>query len=228
MRFLSAAVLLILTTFAISQDKLCDAASASTVDHDAGVIVQKVTLSGKRGSNDATVYLPDKEIADGAVAFSHSAIHADDGSQVDLLPFALRLAHAGAVVIVPARALLWPPRDQVTNREGPVVICAEHWLIDHTKVFNNGEPTLNDNKVVRRGYAYVGPRLCDPALPDCKFMSPFYSEDCGLKHYCRENVWVSVGETGRDDSTHRILSDQGSKAANWIQRQLGLAPISTQ
>ena len=59
-------------------------------------------------------------------------------------------------------------------------------LIDHNKVFNNGEPTVNDdNSVVRLGYAYVGPRLCDPAAPsDCDYMSPFASEDCFLKHYC--------------------------------------------
>jgi hypothetical protein len=195
MRFSLAATLLILTaslSFAQNQveEKFCDAASATTVGHDAGVIIQRVTLSGKWGSNSATVYLPDKEIPEGAVLFSHSAIQADGGLSVDLLPFALTLAHAGAVVIVPERSLLWLPTGRSTNREGAVVICAEHWLIDHTKVFNNGEPTVNDgNRVVRWGYAYVGPRLCDPAVPsDCDYMSPFASEDCFLKHYCRPAV----------------------------------------
>ncbi len=51
------------------------------------------------------VYLPDKEIADGGVVFSHSAIHADTGASVDLLPFALTLARAGAAVVVPRRTL---------------------------------------------------------------------------------------------------------------------------
>jgi hypothetical protein len=111
------------------------------------------------------------------VLFSHSAIQADGGLSVDLLPFALTLAHAGAVVIVPERSLLWLPTGRSTNREGAVVICAEHWLFDHTKVFNNGAPTVNDeNRVVRWGYAYVGPRLCDPAVPsDWDSMSPFAS-----------------------------------------------------
>jgi hypothetical protein len=72
MRFSLAATLLILTaslSFAQNQvkEKFCDAASATTVGHDAGVIIQRVTLSGKWGSNSATVYLPDKEIAEGAV-----------------------------------------------------------------------------------------------------------------------------------------------------------------
>jgi hypothetical protein len=232
MRFSLAATLLVLTaslTFAQNQskEKLCDAASATAVGHDAGVIIQRVVLSGKWGSNSAKVYLPDKETAEGAVLFSHSAIHADGGLSVDLLPFALTLAHAGAAVIVPERSLLWLPTDRSTNREGAVVICAEHWLVDHTTVFNNGEPTVNgDNRVVRWGYAYVGPRLCDPAVPsDCEYLSPFASEDCSLKHYCRPAVYVDVGETGGGDNTNSIISDQGSGAANWLQKELGLSPI---
>jgi hypothetical protein len=227
-RFLSAASLLVLTaSVALSQDRLCDAGSASTVDHNAGVIVQKVTLSGKWGRNDATVYLPDKEVAEGAVVFSHSAIHSDTGASVDLLPFALTLARAGAAVIVPERSLVWPPTDRFTNREGAVVICGEHWLVDHAKVFNHGEPTINDkNIIVRTGYAYVGPRVCDPTIPsDCNFVDPFNSEDCALKHYCRQSVSVPVGETSGGDNTQRILSDGGTQSARWLEKQLGLAPI---
>jgi|ERR1700722_8835166 hypothetical protein len=232
MRFRSAATLLVLTasfTFAQNQSKgkLCDTASAATIHRDGGVIVEKVILSGNWGSNEATVYVPDKDIADGAVVFSHSAIQTETGSSVDLLPIALTLAHAGAAVIVPLRSLVWPPTDRSTNREGAVVICAEHWLVDHTKVFNNGEPTVNDkNIVVRQGYAYVGPRLCDPVVPDqCEFIHPFVSEDCALKRYCRHNVWVPVGETEGGENTRSIISDQGSRAASLLQKELGLAPI---
>lgn len=232
MRFLSVAALLVCcASLALAQvqgkAKLCDAPSATTVDHDAGVIVQNVLLSGKWGSNEATFYLPDKEIADAAVVFSHSAIRADSGASVDLLPFALTLARAGAAVIVPQRTLMWPPTDQSMNRKGPVVICAEHWLIDHTKVFNNGEQTVDErNIVVRGGYAYVGPTLCDPEVAyDCNFTDPFVSEDCSLKHYCRHSVWVPVGETEGGDNTNEILSDGGLTAAHWLQRRLGLAPI---
>jgi hypothetical protein len=141
--------------------------------------------------------------------------------------FALMLAHAGAAVIVPERSLLWPPTGRSTNREGAVVICAEHWLVGHTKVFNNGEQTVNDkNIVVREGYAYVGPRVCDLAVPsDCVFTSPFIAEDCALKHYCRHFVWVPVGETEGGDSTRSILSDRGLRSARWLQPHLGLAPI---
>jgi len=53
------------------------------------LMVQKVTLSGTWGSTDAMVYVPDKEVTDGAVVFSHSAIHADTGASVDLAAFAL-------------------------------------------------------------------------------------------------------------------------------------------
>jgi hypothetical protein len=227
MRCSLAAALLVLTAslaFAQDQDrdKLCDAASASRVDHDAGVIVQKVTLIGKWGRNDAIVFLPDKEIAEGAVVFSHSSIHADRAA-TDLLPLALTLAHAGAAVIVPERSLLWPPTDQSTNREGAVVTCAAHWLVDHTKVFNNGVPTVsNDNIVVRQGYAYLGPLLCAPSLPsDCHLTGPFE----GGRYY-RPSVWVPVGQTSGGDSTHGIISDGGLQAARWLQKALGLAPIT--
>lgn len=48
-----------------------------------------------------------------------------------------------------------------------------------TKVFNNGEQTVNNQStVVRTGYAYLGPGECD-------FMSPFVPEDCPGKHPCR-------------------------------------------
>jgi hypothetical protein len=236
MSFRVAATLLLLSaSLALAQgrskDKLCDAASATTVSHDAGVIVQKVLLSGKWGHHEAIAYLPDKEIVDGAVLFSHSAIHADTGASVDLLPFALTLAHAGAAVIVPERPLIWPPTDRAMNREGPMVICAEHWLIDHTKVFNNGEATLktvNDKNIVEReGYAYVGPLLCDPAVPSaCEFIDPFIAENCALKRYCRTPGFVvAIGEIGGGDNTQNILSDGGLWAARAIQKQLGLSPI---
>lgn len=191
------------------------------------MIIQKVVLSGEWGSNEATAYLPDKASAEGAVVFSHSAIHSDSGASMDLLPFALTLARAGAAVVVPRRSLTWPPSERSTNREGAAVICAQHWLVDHTKVFNNGEPTVDEtNTVLREGYAYVGPGLCDPAIASgCKYTSPFDSEDCVLKHYCRQSVWVPVGETEGADNTNDILSDGGLKAVRWLQRQLKLAPI---
>lgn len=236
MRFCLAATLLLLTaSLVFAQDpakrSLCDAASTTTIDRDAGVIIQKVMLSGKWGHNEAMFYMPDKEIADGAVLLSHSAIHADTGASVDLLPFALTLAHAGAAVIVPERSLIWPPTESAMNREGAVVICAEHWLIDNSKIFNNGEPTLktvNDkNIVVREGYAYVGPRLCDPAIPsDCEFLDPFLAEDCALRRYCRTSLFgVPMGEIEGGDNTRDILSDGGLWAARAIQKQLGLSPI---
>lgn len=171
------------------------------------------------------VYLPDKEIADGALVFSHSAIHTDTRASVDLLPFALTLARAGAAVVVPRRTLTWLPSDRSTNREGAVVICAEHWLVDHTRVFNNGKPTVNnENIVVREGYGYVGPRLCDPSVPsDCRFSTPFC---VGMvNRYCVHGVWVPVGETEGGDSTNSILSDGGLESACWLQHRLGLAPI---
>jgi hypothetical protein len=205
----------------------CAFGSTTTVEHNAQVTIHKVTLSGSWGSAVAMVYVPDKEVADGAVVFSHSSIHADTGTSVSLLPFALTLAHAGAAVIVPQRTLVWLPTSLSANREAEPVVCAEHWLIDHTKVFNNGEPTVNENNiVVREGYAYVGPRLCDPEVTsDCNYTDPFNLEDCSLKHYCRPSTWVPVGETEGGDNTNKILSDGGLWAARSLQRVLKLAPI---
>lgn len=135
-------------------------------------------LSGKWGSNEATVYLPDKETADAAVAVSHSEIHSDSGGSVELLPLALRLAHAGAAVIVSKRTLKWPPTDRSTNREGAVVVCTEHWLVHHMKLRNNGKATLNEKGVVvNLGYAYVGPKLCGFS-PSYSGLHPTDDDDC--------------------------------------------------
>ena len=49
-------------------------------------------------------------------SFLHSAIHAGTGAPVNLLSFALTLARARAVVIVPERSLAWPPRNCSTPR----------------------------------------------------------------------------------------------------------------
>jgi hypothetical protein len=60
-------VTVLASSIAAAQDKLCDSAEASTVTQGSGVTVQKVTLRGKWGSNSATIFLPDKEIAEGVV-----------------------------------------------------------------------------------------------------------------------------------------------------------------
>src|SRR4029077_17133983 len=222
MRLLVAATFFVCcASLAFAQDQgenLCGSASVTTVDHDGGVTVQKVTLSGKWGSNEAIAYLPDKKVADGAIVFSHSAIHANNGASVDLLPFALTLARAGAAGIAPQRTLTWMPQDRSTNREGAPVICAGRWIVDHTRVFNNGKPTVNkENIVVREGYGYVGPRLCDPAVAsDCKLSTEF--EGFCRPRYCH-GVWVPVGETEGGDNTDDILSDGGLRSAQWLQRR---------
>lgn len=214
------------------REKVCGggAASAVTVDHDGGVTVQKVTLSGKWGHQEATFYLPEKEIADGAVLFSHSAIHADSGASVDLHPFALTLAHAGAAVMLPERTMNWPAADATMNREGAEVVCAEHWLVDHTKVFNDGEATVKPvngrDIVVRESYAYVGPNLCDPTFaPSCELTDPFHFDDCGYTRYCRTSVvYVCIGEY-QPRVTDHVLSSGWLREAQFIQKLLGLAPI---
>jgi len=238
MRILASATLLVFSaSLALCQnppnENLCNAASATTVSHADGVIVQEVVLRGKWGTNKATAYLPDKETADGGVVFSHSEIHSDTGASMNLLPFALTLAHAGAAVIVPHRTLLWPATDQWMNREGGVVICAEHWLIDHAKVFNNGEGTsqVRDGEriLVHEGYAYVGPNLCDPLETSyCEHKLPFLYDDCGYTHYCRTAMMqLQLGETDPGDRTKQMLSEGGLWEAQWIQKHLGLTPVET-
>ena len=236
MRILLAAALLAgcaSSGFARNQtdESLCNSPAATTVDRDGGVTVENLILSGRWGSNQATVFLPRKEPAGGAVVFSHSRIHSDTGASVDLLPMAFTLARAGAAVIVPRRTLIWLPRDRSTNREGGVVVCAEQWLVDHAKVFNHGEEAVNKNNiVVRVGYAYVGPSLCDPwGGSDCRYINPFISGRCDADipgKYCRHYARVFLGEGEHPGSTLRILSDGGLKSAQWVQKELGLARIS--
>ncbi len=145
MRILVIATLVVYSaSLALSQNRrdenLCNAASTATVHHADGVIVKELVLSGKWVTNKATAYLPDKEIADGGIVFSHSAIHSDTGASMRPAGFCSDIGSGWCGCDCPASDFsLWPATDQWMNREGGVVICAEHWLIDHAKVFNNGE-----------------------------------------------------------------------------------------
>jgi hypothetical protein len=216
------------TSLANAQSKSCTTSAASQIDRSDSVIVEKVTLSGDWGTNVATIFRPDKDIAQGAVLFSHSEIHQEGQPPVDLFPLAITLTRAGAAVIVPERSLTWLPPERTTNREGGVVICAEHWLVEHTKLVNDGKPLLNDDRViVRWGFAYVGPDVCDPRVSECRVIDPFNSEPQPASVHDRVPVWVPLGETEGGDNTRSIISDSGLGAAKWIQRQLRLSPIQS-
>ncbi len=205
------AVAFLSPSIAATRDKLCSPAEAFGINRSAGVIVQKVTLSGKWGTNSATLFLPDKEIAEAAVLLSHSAIHTDTGASVDLLPFALTLARAGAAVLVPDRILNWPPSTAVANREGAAVTCAAQWIVENVKV------------ALRETYGYVGPRVCDPDIAGhCRLSIPF-----GTTAVPSPAVWVPLGETAGGDNTNGMLSTGGLHSAQWLQQMLGLAPIQS-
>ena len=216
-------VTLVLTSaLAPAQDGLCKPASASTVNSGSSVIVQRVTLSGPWGTNQATVFLPDQEIADGGIVFSHSTIKStDNDATTDLLPLALTLAHAGAAVIVPDRSITWPSTDRAMNREGAVVVCAARWLVTNVKVFNAPNQTVAKGKVVREPYGYVGPLICDPKQPsECHLNAPFDAAP-GLAW-----VWVPVAETEGGDNTKGFVATGGLGSAKFLQRHLGLRPIN--
>jgi hypothetical protein len=51
---------------------------------EAEVIMQKVVVTGDWGSNEITVYLPGKHVADSAVLVSHSTIHANSGKSAEM------------------------------------------------------------------------------------------------------------------------------------------------
>jgi hypothetical protein len=106
---------------------LCRNSVASTIDQGAGVTVQTVTLAGDWGRNEATVFLPDRELAQGGIVFSHSKISWND-AETDLIPAALALARAGAAVIVPSHhdlGIRRIVRPIVTVRS---LVCAQRWL----------------------------------------------------------------------------------------------------
>ena len=88
----------------------------------------------------------------------------------------------------------------------------------------NGEKVL-----VREGYAYVGPELCNPSETSyCEHKMPFLFDDCGYTRYCRTAiVHLQIGETGHGDRTNEILSAGGLWEAQWLQRHLGLMPVGT-
>ena len=215
-------VLILASSTATAQENLCSPAKVSTVDQASGIVVKKVALSGSWGTNTATVFLPDKEIADGAALFSHSMIQSDNGTSADLIPVALTLARAGAAVIGPERTMLWPPKDEWTNREGGVVICAAQWLRENVKLPNDGKQVTNkDNIVIRVGYAYVGPHICDPtSTSECQLTSPFAwpSQPNGVKV---DAAYVPVGEPGNGE----MMRFGGVPDTRSIARWLGLSQI---
>jgi len=230
MRFLSTVALLVCTAaLGFSQDErndiVCNSTPASTVGHEAHVIVQRVVLTGPWGRNEVTAYLPEN-VAESAVLFSHSAIHADSGESADLRLLARKLAQAGAAVVVPERTLIWSPEDWATNRAGAPVICAHRWLVDHVKVVKGGEPDTDENRgIVRYGYAYVGPRLCDPAaVAVCRYTMPDNWDCVSRKRQCQPTLWVPVGETEGGDSTLRMLSGEALQSVQWLEGRVRLSP----
>jgi len=247
MRFGLLLLLVLSASIATAQfqgnDAFCDHASAVTVNHDSGVIIQELTLRGKWGQNPATVYLPESGLAQAAVVFSHSAIYSD-GATTDLLPFAFTLARAGAAVIVPDRTLLRHTNPQQpirfsTNREPEPVMCASRWLMDNSKLVNQGASVKEENGTIRVwDYVYVGPELCDLNLVCNLFgdtaLMPFLSER--HKYGYSEILWVPMGEPRSrrqsseeheaGDILKRTISDKGLQAAQWIQKKTRLAPIT--
>ena len=215
-------------SLALAQDRLCTNATESSVDRADGIIAEKVTLNGSWGTNVATFLRPDKDIVQSAIVFSHSDIHPDGRSSVSLLPLAMTLARAGSAVIIPERTLNWLPKDESMNREGGIVLCAAHWIVEHTKVINQGEPVRSDHHIVKWGYAYWGPVLCDPQSPDCHHgVMPFNDEPQPKSIHDRVAFWVPVGVVENSETTNRIISDGGLRVVKRLQQQLGLAPMQT-
>jgi hypothetical protein len=220
MRFPSLLAAVVLTvSFAFGQANECETAKPSGIRTLDGVVVQRVVLQGNWGRTDATVLLPSDEIVKAAIVFSHSKIHPHGEAPTDLLPMALTLARAGAAIIVPNRSLEWPPNDSSTNREGAVVECAAHWIVKNTKVPNAGMPITNrEGGVTHWVYGYVGPRVCkSTASPDCELSNPLLTDGY-------HSATIPVGEP-ENGSTKSILSDGGLRAAQSLQRHLGLRRI---
>lgn len=197
------------SSLAFAQDNFCRAAVASTNAQADGITVQKVTLSGPWGSNEATVFIPDKEVA--GVVFSHSTIKAE-GREIDMTPEALTLARAGAAVIVPDRKIIWPPTEVSSNREGGVVICAARWLMTRTPA---PRERVVDGRVYREPYGYVGPNICDPNEPSgCRLMTPF-----------QHDAWALLAENERGGDHVPGMISHGSGVARSIQKLLRLDEI---
>jgi hypothetical protein len=202
----------------------CTPARVSDIGKTTNVVVQKVILGGKWGSNVATAFIPMKKVADGGVVLSHSAIHTEQGATIDLAPLALTLARAGSAVIVADGTIQLPASGNPMNREAPATFCAAHWLLDHVQFDRDGSA---DGKYT---FAFVGPRLCDQSSTssNCTYSEPFNSEPDGFPgSYHRHAFWVPVAETEGGDNTQGLIADGGLlRIAQSIQRTLGLAPVS--
>jgi hypothetical protein len=169
--FLLALSLISLTSVA----QVADTETVLSVSPDGDEpTVEKVTLSTPTGKATAHLYIPAMKGHSAGVVFSHSRVKYQDGV-TDLLPLALRLAEAGAAVIVVDRTLEWPIQGSDANRDGGIyTIAALRWLLSHADVD-------------KTRCAYVGPRFRDPDDPD-------RLRTLGQEHGIQPAPWVPLGE----------------------------------
>jgi hypothetical protein len=210
-RLFLSAVIFLLTISAAASDKpkeqVCSNTGAVTVEHRDKVTVQTISfldespiLSGeKREIVKAHVYVPDGDGPFPFILFSHSAIHAHQGTS-DLLPYAFGLARAGAASIVLDKTIQWRPYDEAENEDHSVMNCASQWLVENVK-FNGHFETMGN---------YGG------------YWQGLHSRCTGLP--CGGAVGIGWMKSAEQINTEDLLSEKNYlRPAQWLARDLKLA-----
>jgi hypothetical protein len=170
------------------KDIECKVSGFSDNNSDEGVSNQKGTFRIGTLQSSAQMFRPTASTPTPPILFSHSSIAIND-QETDLVPFAKLLAKRGATVLVLERTVRWEPRDNIANRERPLVTCAFDWLVK--------QPGIDFAHFV-----YVGPRLSSgKGVPRIPF-EPLVAAGS-------DPFWVPVAETEGTDYTDKLTSASG-------------------
>jgi len=208
------AFLSLLSTCSAQSLHTCKYSGTSFVGRTDGISIQRVSLIEKRGTRDATVFIPDGDEPLPAVVFSHSAIHGPYNS-TDLLRFAWALARAGAATIVLDGTIEWltPNDDSIRPRE--FQFCAEQWMFHHVN--------LDLTRLANAGNFKVG------WIPDG--LSHCAIEISGKARCWPGGLWMGFGQTSPAESrnTDSMLTPEGELfMARFAQKHLRLREIDPQ
>jgi hypothetical protein len=180
---------------------------STALEHRDGLAIQTLSISTPSEQATAHSYVPERPGPLAAIVIALSAIKFPS-TTVNLEPFAITLARAGAAVIVLDRTLEWPlPSDDQSRKGGAMLFAAEDWL-------------LNNAPVDGRRFAWIGRYFYDPD-DETRLRGLGRIQD-GI----RPRQFVPLVEPVNSENTDMLMKPDGLLGhAKWLQRELHLDPI---
>jgi hypothetical protein len=207
------AVLTLLSICAAQTLHPCSFAGTTVVGHSENITIERTAIIEKKGTVEATVFIPSGEQPVPGIIFTHSAIHGRE-STADLRRFALALSHAGAAFIVLDGTIEWQWPNDDSIRPTEFQFCAGLWLMRNVNLDLTREGEAGTSKSVKVGH------------------TPEDMPHCGEPARCwRGTAWAGFGQISQVESrnTDQMLTPEGQiQMAKFFQKELGLKPIDPQ